>query len=118
MNPAGCEFHGPAPYSDAARRIADSITLHILANEHGYWAAYRLADGGTDHTAYLSRADAIKHQFHESFCFYVLIPRDQMSAHEAEHLLHFYRECRDRGIPIAAPEYELIPPNRLGLRPW
>jgi hypothetical protein len=93
--------------------MAAEITIHILSGLHGHWAAIRLIDGGSDHEAYPTRKDAIRHQLDESLCCYIKIPRDQMQAHEAEHLLNFYRHCRDNGIPIADPEREVIPASWL-----
>jgi hypothetical protein len=59
--------------TDRSRRACDAVDLHFVAegtNAIGRWIAIRLSDGGTDGTLYDTRADAIKHQFHELWCAY------------------------------------------------
>jgi hypothetical protein len=45
------------PYSDAARRMADTMNLHAVAKSRG-WAVFALADGTSDLVVYESRDDA------------------------------------------------------------
>lgn len=101
---------------DAARRMADEITLHAIAGSAGKWAAVRLQDGGSDHTAYSARSDAIRHQLSPEYCTYILIPPDGMQLRSADRVLHFWRQIYDAGyravdprddipsMPLTAPE--------------
>jgi hypothetical protein len=48
------------PYTDAARRMADTMNLHAVARSRG-WAVFALADGRSpDNTAYESIGDAYR----------------------------------------------------------
>lgn len=101
---------------DAAQRMADEITLHDLAGNAGKWAAIRLADGGSDHVAYDSRSDAVRHQTSPEYCTFILIPPGGMQLREADAVLHFWRQVYDAGyraidprddipsMPLTAPE--------------
>jgi len=107
MSPAD----GSGGYSDSARRLADTVSLHLTATNGeaaGSWIAARLTDGGTDGILYDTRRDAIAHQLHESLCGYVLIPPSGMGPREAESFLHTCRALRDAGIPLADPDNEVF----------
>lgn len=61
--------------SDAARRISDTINLHITFNNeweiNTKWLAFRLADGSSDGAIYDTRDQAIEHQpFPDRCCFF------------------------------------------------
>lgn len=88
---------------DAARRMAAAITLHAMAGSIGRWAAVRLADGGSDKTAYDSRGDAIRHQLHSEHCLYILIPPDGMTTGQADRVLDFWRQAHDAGLRPVDP---------------
>ncbi len=100
-------------FSDAAKRCSDMIAIHILAGKAGLWAAIRLSDGSSDGIAYDRRADAIRHQLHESQCAYVKIPHDAMPLAEAESFLEFHRKAYDAGFRLIDPDdpRELIQPS-------
>jgi hypothetical protein len=101
--------------SEAGRRCSDIISLHILAGDAGRWAAVRLSDGGSDGIAYDTRADAVRHQLHETLCAYVKIPRDAMPPAEATRFLGINRMFYDKGLRLIdpdAPEREMILPER------
>jgi hypothetical protein len=100
-------------FSDAAKRCADMIAVHILAGKAGRWAAIRLSDGSSDGIAYDRKSDAIRHQLHESQCAYVKIPHGGMPLAEAESFLNFNREAYDAGFRLIDPDdpRELIQPN-------
>jgi len=91
-------------WSDAAKRCSDEIRLHIAMKMYGKWVAIRLSDGGSDHTAYDTRADAIRHQLHETQCAYVKVPRDDMPPHHAEIFLAFHRKTYDAGFRLTDPD--------------
>ncbi len=105
--------------SDAARRCSDAVRLHIAAGMAGKWAAIRLSDGGSDGTAYDSRADAIRHQLHETQCAYVKIPLDDMPPDHAERFLAFHRKAYDAGFRLTDPDDRrepVMPYTREGFR--
>lgn len=51
-------FCGKRPYTDDARRMADTMNMHALAGSKGQWAVFALADGKSDQTAYPVLDDA------------------------------------------------------------
>ena len=68
-------------YSDAARRLSDTITMHVTAlgfAAAGQWVAARLSDGGSDGRLYPDKATAVRFQLHEYQCAYVCITPDGM----------------------------------------
>lgn len=98
------ERGGVLEYSDAAKRCSDTIRLHIACGMAGKWAAIRLSDGGSDNVAYDTRADAVRHQLHESLCAYVKIPLDDMPPDHAERFLAFHRKAYDAGFRLTDPD--------------
>jgi hypothetical protein len=93
-------------YSDRARRCSDIINLHVTAlgfGAFGKWAAIRLSDGGSDNVVYDSKADAVRHQLHETQCAYVQIPVGGMTAHHAEIFLEFNVKLYDAGMRLSDP---------------
>lgn len=94
-------------FSDAAKRMADQVSLHIaaLGNDAFFrWVAIRLADGGSDGTLYDTRADAVRHQSDERLCTYVMVPPTGMTPREADAVLRFTRFAYDNGYRITSPE--------------
>ena len=102
--------------SEAGRRCSDTVRLHIAGGNAGRWVAIRLSDGGSDGIVYDTRADAIRHQLHETLCAYVQIPRDDMPPGEATRFLGINRMLYDAGLRIVDPDEparELIMPERV-----
>jgi len=97
----------PAKCGDAAKRLADEITLHAIAGSAGKWAAITLADGSCDHTPYDTRSDAVRHQASPEYCTFVLIPPDGMTVREADVLLHFWRQAHDAGFRAIDPRDDI-----------
>ncbi len=94
-------------YSDAARRASDVVTTHMLADrEHavGKWLAIRLSDGSSDGVLYDWRADAVRHQLHETLCAYLKIPPDGLTPRSAEIFLKFNRSLYDAGMRMTDPD--------------
>lgn len=91
-------------WSDAAKRCSDSINLAAFMGDFGKWVAIRLSDGGSDGVVYDTRQDAIRHQFHEQFCCYVMVPPGGMQPAEAEDFMQFNRELYDAGFRMTDPE--------------
>jgi hypothetical protein len=99
---AGCENMGKG-HSDAAKRMADTITLHWVAigwESARKWMAFRLADGRSDDMLYPSKVDAITHQKGNYYdCMYLCMSPGGMSACEAEVMLKLHRRARARNFP-------------------
>lgn len=104
--------------TDAARRLMDSVNLHVLAqnaelgngrDRPGY-VAVRLADGTSDGTLYDTRADAVRHQPDPWYC-YVKVGRSAMQLKEAWVYLQYMRQAAATGHVLA--EEETILPHRL-----
>jgi hypothetical protein len=95
-------------YSDAAKRIADVMTLHsVYGGKTGSWLAFTLADGTTDGVLYDSRSACISHQLHESYCLYIQLVPGGMQPKEAQALLDAYRAIYDAGMRVNSPEDHL-----------
>jgi hypothetical protein len=102
--------------SDAAKRMADTIALHQTALSKdellaGRYVAIRLADGGSDQTAYDTRAEAIAHQINNpSRCGYFRVPLERWNAQTCDVLLWYVRGCYDSGFR-EDPAHQLVIPN-------
>lgn len=102
---------------DAAHRMADTIRLHqtMLTTDEliaGRYIAVRLVDGGSDGTAYTSRAEAATYQRHNaSRCGYYRIPLHPMGAKVCDVLLWYVRRCYDAGSR-QDPAHQIIIPTR------
>lgn len=94
-------------YSDAAKRVASSMTVHTLAGNKWKWAAYRLSDGTPlSNTAYDSRREAMADaRWNVDYYMYLEIQPDGMSEADAENQLAFARQLYDAGIRIN-PDWE------------
>ena len=93
--------------ADAARRASDAVNFHLLtvgAHAIGKWCAIRLADGSSDMVLYDKKADAIKHQVHETMCAYVCIPATGMPPEDAMVYLREMRRIYDAGYRLADPD--------------
>lgn len=86
--------------TDAARRCAEQVTLHVLAGATGRWCAVRMSDGGSDGIAYDTRDQAIRHQLHVHQCVYVVVPLLPMAEAEAQAYLDMWRDLYDQGVRL------------------
>lgn len=97
-------------FSDAARRLADTATLHVIADQSniGRWIAVRLSDGTDDKTVYDSRRHAVQaHWFEEKYwCFSQLHPGG-MQYQEAEVFLDYHRKLYDAGFRLPDPDMQM-----------
>jgi hypothetical protein len=93
-------------YSDAAKRCADTVTLHATAGNTMKWCAIRLSDGGSDNIVYDKRSDAVRHQLWEQLCAYVQVQPGGMQAKEAEVFLAYHRALYDAGYRLPDPEFQ------------
>lgn len=103
--------------SDAAKRASGEVNLQVALSRSnvGRWLALRLSDGGSDGVAYDTRADAVRHQLHESQCAYVKIPPGGMPPEHAERFLAFHRKAYDAGFRLTDPDdrREVIMPHTI-----
>lgn len=95
--PLGC-------YSDEARRAADTLNLHVAGGAGGRWVAIRLSDGGSDGVTYDTRAEAIRHQLHESQCAYMRV--SSATPAETATFLAYNRQAYDAGYRLPDPDDE------------
>lgn len=99
----------PEEYS-SAKRLSDNINALAVAQPldvltHS-WIAVSLADGSYDGTLYDTRADAVKHQVHETQCAYVCLKEaiSGMDIREAYAYLKFHRDAYAKGYVFTDPE--------------
>lgn len=96
---------------DAAKRISDTVNLHLVATTDpmenvGKWCVFALVDGKTDGVAYDSKDDALRHTRHSKDHCYLQITPDGISQKDA---LHFLRINRHPMIDTTAPEHVIGP---------
>jgi len=94
-------------YSDAARNIADSMTLHTIAGSTGMWAAFRMSDGQpVDNAVYASREDAVKAAgWDRDTTVYLEVQADGMKPEAAQVCLDFQRALHDAGFRLPSPDF-------------
>lgn len=84
---------------EAGKRMADALNAHVVftAGSFGRWVAIRLEDGSSDGVLYDTRADAIRHQLHDTLCWYEPIRPSSYSPDECALLLVYARAAYDAG---------------------
>lgn len=99
-----------APYSDAAKRAADTVNLHLTFNKwwdiRDKYIAFRMSDGTSDGVLYDTKRDAVTHQLSEQQCFYVSF-RNLMngaSPREMQAYINFVRDAYDHGFRLVDPD--------------
>lgn len=108
----------PAAGTDRSRHACDAVNLHFAAagkDAIGRWIAIRLSDGKTDGVLYDTRADAIRHQFHELWCAYHAILPTGANPGDMEKFLLYTEALYSRGMRPAQnrdPAPALIMPSR------
>lgn len=97
---------------DAAKRINESVALHLMAHKNilevtGRWCAFKLSDGRTDNETYSSKDEAIAHQepYEREYC-YLKIPPDGISV---KHAIGFLRANRHPFVDVLSPEHKINP---------
>lgn len=83
------------------------MTLASIAGAVGRWVAIRLSDGGSDGVPYDMRADAVRHQLHETQCCYVKVPPGGMTPKEADAFLEYNRTLYSAGFRMPDPEFNM-----------
>jgi hypothetical protein len=95
-------------HSDAAKRIADTYSLHLIGMGDGAirkWFAAALIDGRSDDTLYDSKSDCIHHQHNnEQYYTYIRIGPRSMRVCEAEVMLKTARTLYDNGMRMVDPD--------------
>ncbi len=98
-------------HEDAAKRIADTYSLHRIAADTlgltniGKFFAAALADGTTDGVLYDTKQDAVSHQKHnEQFYTFIKIGPWHMTACDAAVMLKVSRSAYDKGLRLADPQ--------------
>lgn len=100
---------------DSAKRARDTINTHLLGQGNsvaGRWVAVRLSDGGSDGVLYDTKADAVRHQLHETLCAYFCIPPDGVTLRGALSFLRMNRRLYDEGMRISDPATHFSAPMR------
>lgn len=106
--------------SDAAKSISAAINLavaHYTPEEiRRSWMCFRLIDGGTDHTLYPTKTDAIRHVSNEKlYCFFQLSgAMAGMSEKDAQLWMDFQRHAYDAGMGLTNPDETLMFPLARG----
>lgn len=109
-----CYMCGPV-VTDAARRMAGEINVRVVCTPWDQlirsWMAFRLSDGSSDGTLYDTRADAVRHQLHETLCAYFCMRQAQNGVRpkDCQLFLDVHRQIYDAGGRMAdAPQDILI----------
>ncbi len=103
----GCPRREGYDHTDAAKRAADQVHLHLAAiglDAVRKWVAIRLSDGGSDGTLYDRKQEAVRHQLDEFLCCYVCIPPNGMTICQAESFLRTNRMAYDAGFRLPDPD--------------
>lgn len=103
-------------YPDYAKKCSDQVNMHVLGMGNSAvdkWVAIRLSDGGSDGKLYDKKADAVRHQLHETQCCYVCVPPTGMSPRQAKNFMDFNRMLYDQGMRLQDPDREVIQPMNL-----
>lgn len=96
---------GPLGFSDAARRVSDTLRQAIVDGHRGQWMAFAIEDGASDGMCYLTRPDAIHHHTNKARLFmYVQVPWDDCPVLAAEAYLRLHRQLADIGQHVADDE--------------
>lgn len=98
--------------SDAARRISDTVKLHLVANKDimdavNRWCAFTLSDGMSNGVLYDSKEDAVnnKKSRAKDFCYLKVTP-DGITQKDA---WHFLKANRHPMVDTTAPEHRINP---------
>lgn len=103
---------------DAAMRLYDGIRLHqtVLSKDEiiaKRYMAVRIADGGSDNTAYESHADAVDSARNQPFeCFYPQIPLDGIDPIGCDVMIWYAKAVYAAGHR-SDPARQLILPTRV-----
>lgn len=91
---------GPFGFSDAARRISDTVRQAIVDGNRERWIPFAMEDGSTDRpvVAYLTRGEAVRHTRNRYRAYmYLQVPWDDISPRAAEVFLKVHRQLKAIG---------------------
>jgi hypothetical protein len=92
-------------YSDDAKRLSDSVNLHVFAGNVGQWACYKIQDISTDNVAYPSMRDAVRIKWpRNDLWMYLQIPPSGMQPGEAEIYIRYNRQLYAAGFRMPDPD--------------
>ena len=97
-------------HTDEAKRIADTVTMHWLAQSMdvcGKWVAFKLSDGKGGMDLYPRKYDAVRHSANPKYMLYICLQAGGMSICEAEICLNTARKLSSWGLEDS--ERQLIP---------
>lgn len=96
---------GAFGFSDAARRISDTVRQAIVDGHRNRWMAFALEDGHSDGRVYDTRADAVRfHTNKYNRYLYLIVPWDDVTPRAAEVYLKIYRQLEKVGQHPDDPE--------------
>lgn len=101
---------------EAGKRMSDILNLALVCHGPaitGRWMAFALADGSGDNVVYDTRADAIRHQFHETLAHYEQMRPKGWSPDECALTLLYARSAYDAGWRPSQQDPAPILPVRL-----
>jgi hypothetical protein len=106
---------------DAVRHLCDAVNLHVDAqgsDAYGKYVAIRLSDGKSpDNALYDTRRDAVRHNIHDPWCFYVKIRPGGIQPREAWVVLGYARQAKENGA-VFQNEEPIVPMLTELAAPW
>jgi len=99
---------------DAAKRMCDTHTLHMMVDplgHLGHYIAFSMEDGRSDGNLYPTKADAARHQKGDrTRFFYMCTVASDFPPHDALQLLYFTRHAHRNGW--VQPDPDLVRKHR------
>lgn len=96
-------------FADAAKRMADAMTLHAIGGNGGRWASFRIGDGHEviPHTAYATRIEAVRFaKWNRDTVVYLEIVPGGMEPKEAGAFLQWARFLHSQGWRLPDPGFD------------
>lgn len=96
-------------FADAAKRMADAMTLHAIGGNGGRWASFRIDTGAEviPHTAYATRIEAVRYaKWNRDTVVYLEIVPGGMQPKEAGAFLQWARFLHSQGWRLPDPEFD------------
>jgi hypothetical protein len=106
---------------DAVQRLCDAVNIHVQAlggEAFGKYVAIRLEDGRSpDGALYDTRADAVRHNLDDPWCFYVKVSPGGIEPREAWVVLGYARQAKKSGV-VFQNEEPIVPMRMELAAPW
>lgn len=90
--------------TERGRRLHEHVLMAQALGGRGRWIAARLSDGSTDGHIYDTKADAVRHQLHETQCAYLVVPQGPMPVAEATAWLELHENMYRAGYRLQDPD--------------